>query len=302
MKDVDKYLGQTIGSNLATSAVNTVKERAGKIKGAAMEVKQIIEDFQMQALGGLAAARDLWERALVPSLLAGSGTWLGNIQEAVKLCDSIQGFYWKSILKVPDSCPKLAIRCEGKIRSTKWRIWEGKCLLLIRIQNLEDGSLAKNIYLEAEANSWPGLGREVRDICQQLKIQDLNKYRMTKQEIQQAIEKSHQEDMLSQFEHSSKLQDIKNSDFSTFQAYFNDKSIENARTKFKKRSKMLDKIPGNFRNKYKNIKDCLKCIFCLEEMTQSHSIACPGRKEQRKNLDMTNLDDLVLYFNDMLNQ
>ena len=89
------------------------------------------------------------------------------------------------------------------------------------------------MYLEAEANSWPGLDREVRDICQQLKIQDLNEYRLTKQEMQQAIGKSHQEDMLSQFEHSSKLQDIKNSDFSTFQAYFNDKSIENARTKFK---------------------------------------------------------------------
>ena len=131
IKDEDKYLGQTIGSNLATSAVNTLKERYGKIKGAAMEVKQIIEDFQMQALGGLAAARDLWERALVHSLLACSGTWLGDIQEAVKLCDYIEGFYWKIILKVPDSCPKLAIRCEAKMRSTKWRIWEEKCLLLL---------------------------------------------------------------------------------------------------------------------------------------------------------------------------
>ena len=75
-------------------------------------------------------------------------------------------------------------------------------------------------------------------ICKQLKIQDLNKCSLTKKEIQQAVEKSRQEDMLSQFEHSSKLQDIKNCDFSTYQTYFNDKSIENARTKFKIRSKM----------------------------------------------------------------
>ena len=45
-----------------------------------------------------------------------------------------------------------------------------------------------------------------------------------------------------------------------------------------------------------------ECFFCIEEMTQSHSIVCPGRKEQRRNLDMTNLDDLVTYFNDILNQ
>ena len=93
--------------------------------------------------------------------------------------------------------------------------------------------MAKNIYVEAEANSWPGLGSEVREICKELKIEDLDKYSLTKEEIQQAVEKSHREDMMSQFEHSSKLQDIKNCDFSTYQTYFNDKSIENARSKFK---------------------------------------------------------------------
>ena len=49
----DKYLGQIIGSSLATSACCTVKDRAGKIKGAALEIKQIIEDFQMKAIGAL---------------------------------------------------------------------------------------------------------------------------------------------------------------------------------------------------------------------------------------------------------
>ena len=90
------------------------------------------------------------------------------------------------------------------------------------------------------------------------------------------------------------------SDFNDFQPYFNDKNIESARTKFKIRSKMLEKIPGNFKNKFKNIENCLQCIFCDEEMTQSHSIVCPGRREHRQNLDMTNLDDLVSYFNTIL--
>ena len=250
----------------------------------------------MQALGGLAAAWDLWERALIPSLLSGAGTWLGDIREAVKLCDKIQDFYWKIILKVPDSCPKLAIRCEANTRSSKWRIWEEKCLLLLRIQNLEEGSLAKYIYQEAEDKGWPGLGKEVREICQELKIPDLNKYRLAKKEIQRAIEKSHQEDMMNQFENSKKLQDIRHSDFNKFQSYFNDKNIENARMKFKIRSKMLEKIPGNFKNKYKNMENCLKCIFCEDEMTQNHCTVCPGREEHIRNLDMTNLDDLVKYF------
>ena len=118
-------------------------------------------------------------------------TWLGDIKEAIKLCDSIQDFYWKIILKVPESFPKLAIRCKAKIQSTKWRIWEEKCLLLMRIQSLEDGSLAKVIYQEAEKKGWPGLGSEVREICQELNIEDLNKHNIEKSDILKAIEKSH---------------------------------------------------------------------------------------------------------------
>ena len=79
-----KYLGQTIGCSLSRSALETVKSRAGKIKGAAMEVKAIIEDYEMKAIGGLAAAWELWERALLPSLLSGAGTWLGKIDDSVK--------------------------------------------------------------------------------------------------------------------------------------------------------------------------------------------------------------------------
>ena len=44
MKLDDKYLGQIFDSSLATSAFSTVKDRAGKIKGASLEIKQIIEE------------------------------------------------------------------------------------------------------------------------------------------------------------------------------------------------------------------------------------------------------------------
>ena len=248
LKSQDKYLGQIIESNLNTCALATVKDRAGKIKGAAMEVKQIIEDFQMQALGGLAAAWELWERAMIPSLLSGAGTWLGDVKETVKLCNTIQEFYWRTILKIPDSCPKLALRCETFARDMQWRIWEEKCLLLLRIQNLEEGSLANVVYQEAEDHGWPGLGREVRQICKEIKIPDLNKHNMLKKDVQQAIRVSHYEDMMSQFESSRKLQDIKESDFTCLQPYFNDKNLKNSRMKFKIRTKMLDKVPGNLKN------------------------------------------------------
>ena len=74
------------------------------------------------------------------------------------------------------------------------------------------------------------------------------------------------------------------------QPYFNDGSIENDRTKLKIRTKMLEKVPENFKNMHKNIENGLKCDLCPEEMTQNHCVLCPERKEDRKGLDMNNLD------------
>ena len=58
-----------------------------------MEIKAIIDEFQMQALSGCMAAWELWEHALLPSLLSGAGTWLGDIEEAVEVWDKTQNFF-----------------------------------------------------------------------------------------------------------------------------------------------------------------------------------------------------------------
>ena len=72
--------------------------------------------------------------------------------------------------------------------------------------------------------------------------------------------------------------------------------------KFKIRTKMLEKIPGNFKNKFKNQENGLLCNLCPSEMSQNHCIICPGRIDMRKDLDMNNLDNLVQYFTAILNE
>ena len=47
-RESDRYLGQVVhGGGLDKTAEAPVKERAGRIKGEALEVKAIIEDFKM---------------------------------------------------------------------------------------------------------------------------------------------------------------------------------------------------------------------------------------------------------------
>ena len=85
----------------------------------------------------------------------------------------------------------------------------------------------------------------MRQICLDIGIPDLNIYQVRKKDIQKAIQKSHYSDMISLFE--GKLEDIRYVSFSQIQDYFNDKNLDSARMKFRIRTKMLEKIPGNFK-------------------------------------------------------
>ena len=98
------------------------------------------------------------------------------------------------------------------------------------------------------------------------------------------------------FQNSKKLKDNKEDNFRGMQAYFNDKNLSKSRMKFKIRTKMVENIPGNFKNCFKFNETGLNCFSCKVEMTQDHCALCPARAELRAGLNMNNIDDVVIYF------
>ena len=102
--------------------------------------------------------------------------------------------------------------------------------------------------------------------------------------------------MLHLFETSKKLKDIKSDNFRGMQEYFNDRNLANSRMKFKIRTKMVENVPGNFKNRFKYSETGLNCSSCKIEMTQDHCALCPARAELRAGLNMDNIDDVVIYF------
>ena len=102
--------------------------------------------------------------------------------------------------------------------------------------------------------------------------------------------------MLQQFENSKKLKDIKDDNFRGLQDYFHDKNLTNARMKFKIRTKMVENVPANFKNRYCYTEMGLNCVHCNIELSQNHLALCPERASMREGLDISKLDDLVIYF------
>ena len=73
IKDADKWLGQQLSTGgLAESVAATVEKREAKIKGAALEIANIVNDWRSEAAGGMYTALLLWEACLIPSLLQGA--------------------------------------------------------------------------------------------------------------------------------------------------------------------------------------------------------------------------------------
>ena len=71
-----KWLGQILScGGLSESIAATVEARESKIRGACIEISQIVNDWRAKSAGGMETALLLWEACCIPSLLSGAGTW-----------------------------------------------------------------------------------------------------------------------------------------------------------------------------------------------------------------------------------
>ena len=76
----------------------------------------------------------------------------------------------------------------------KQRIWFQK-LMTARSILLQEDSLARQAYNQQLARGWPGLSREVSNICKQIGLKDLNEVMMDKDEINEAVFYSNYKEM-----------------------------------------------------------------------------------------------------------
>ena len=72
------------------------------------------------------------------------------------------------------------------------RVWIQKISLVLHIKQLDEDTLASQVYREQVRNKWPGLAEEVDKICLELGIESANTCRLdVKTYKQQVIEACH---------------------------------------------------------------------------------------------------------------
>ena len=294
-KESDKYLGQVMHEGgLRRSVEATILERVGRIKGGIYTTASILDTVEMRAMGGLMAAKHLWEGAIVPSLLSGAGTWVGITAKEEEMCEELQELFWRTILQVPRGTPRVMLTAETACRKMKLRIWKEKLRLARRIKR-QDGSLAKAIFDEQVVMGWPGLAKEVEVICKEVGLENVYEKEVGREELEEAIFYANQKMMKEEMLKYEKLKSVKDGDFRKEQEYMEEKGVERARTAFRIRTRMLKKVKMNYKN---NHRDNLKCENCdwMEDESQEHIMICPAWKEEVGSLDVTVMNDQVEFF------
>ena len=298
-KVVDKYLGDMIHCDgLSASVEATIKDRMGRITAATHEIKAVLDDYRMQAIGGMLGAWDLWNLAVIPSLLNNCSTWVGITSSVVDMLEVAQEKYIRLMLEVPVSTPKVSLRAETGILSMKHRIWYEKVNLVTALRRMNDG-LAKEIYEEQLLYGWPGLAQEVGDICTRIGVPNANSNLVTKTELNKALRNHDKTEIMEKFSKYKKLDKIELDDPTIAKDYMGDKSIADSRLIFRLRTEMVD-LKDNMRNRYRwTSTNCEACDMSAPE-SQLHVMTCMGYREQRIGKDLGKDTDLVAYFREVL--
>ena len=112
------------------------------------------------------SALDLFELAILPTLLYNCETWVGINKETEERVENLQLFYLRLALRVPQSTPKLALRSETGLMSMKLRIWREKNDVLASCEEPCRGGLGQtNLGVTGqEWVAWIGQGDQ-GDLC-----------------------------------------------------------------------------------------------------------------------------------------
>ena len=130
------------------------------------EAKSLIQDYRLQAIGGMEGAWDLWNFGICASILANRGSWVKLTKKALGQLEECQNQYLRMIYSCPPSTPVPALRSQAGMTTMLARIWTEQICLVSKILHKSDKeSYCRQILEEQTYMGWDGLAKEAAAIC-----------------------------------------------------------------------------------------------------------------------------------------
>ena len=211
----------------------------------------------------------------------------------------------KVLLRLPSSTPLPAYRAETGLLGMKWCLWESKLQLVSAIREVDNSTLAKQVFQQQLDMKYEGLTTQVTVICRAIGIPDVCYEYVSKADIKEAIINDHCKELNKEMEKYVKLEQIRNQDTQQIQSYMTNKSLEFCRLAFRLRTRQFV-CRANMPKMFNNERWCHNCCGGAEDgpggsespaETQEHIEVCEVYKHLRHNKDVELVfEDKVNYF------
>ena len=232
------------------STLSTINERKHRIYNTINETVAILEDSRLNRLGAMRSAKNIWELAIIPSLLNNSGTWEIGDKTVVTELEKFQSYFFQQILQVPNSCPRPGAAYEADLLKMKYRVY-GRVLNFIKhVHSHSDTNLSNQILSEQLSNDWPGQAQTAKQIMTELGITGLFDTAVSKSRFKGIVKKACQsrnneslKEDISGYKKMKALRDeiVKGNE------YFFTENLQNVRTIFRFRMELFE-AKLNFKN------------------------------------------------------
>ena len=213
---------------------------------------------------------------------------------------------YRVLLNVPRTCPIPALCWELGGIQMRYRVIQTKLIFLWHLDNLEDGTLAKDILEVQKSQHLPGLVQECLEWLKILKLPNVLEQRITKTQwknlVKKAILKKNEDDLRKKI---MKMEKLKNGDMVKEKCerkdYVKSLSVNDARNIFLKNTCMTRYVKMNYMSDFKYVKELWQCDSCQRNIdSMNHVMWCPSYRELRENRNLDDDKDLARYLHDVM--
>jgi hypothetical protein len=213
---------------------------------------------------------------------------------------------YRVLLNVPRTCPIPVLCWELGGIQMRYRVIQAKLIFLWHLDNLEDGTLAKDILEVQKTQHLPGLVQECLEWINILKLPNVLEERITKPQwkiiVKKAILKENEDDLRKKI---MKMEKLKNVDMVKGKCerkdYVKNLSVNDARNIFLKNTCMTRYVKMNYMSEFKYVKELWQCDSCQRNIdSMNHVLWCPSYRELRENRNLDDDKDLARYLHDVM--
>ena len=146
-------------------------------------IEAIIDDYRMQRIGGIVAAFEIWEMAVIPSLLNNSESWTEISSQTMEDLEDLQFLFIRTILETGKPTSRIALLWETGLLGMEERISKRKLEFIDHIKESDENTLVKKVFNEQLKQEWPGLIQECDKLCEDLELPKVSKNKLSKRDI-----------------------------------------------------------------------------------------------------------------------